>query len=674
VLKQIGFEHTVGVADLKSAVEVLEMEPIDWIITPVFFEDPVNGFQLLKLILDKDELRGVYVTFLTKENNTTHLTSAFAMGLFSYMPEKTTKSDIEVIYSALMERLVSNGWNITKTSASFLRELIPAKEILKLNRSLLQVFPGDKDLMCHLSESYFLDQNIPAGKKIIQQVLLIDPELKIRTENILSRYVKDTNQSTPATDEASNPLSLKHCVIIDPDPSLSKQIEGIFVGLGIPKISIFSSAEEAFEFLKKEKEISFIITECALKPYPGFILVQKLKKISHLSVTPILATNSELEEQDRFILQELGILGFLKKPFSDRDALEKIIWAIQQIALPSEPLTMEFAIRDALGRGEIETAKGLLVRLLQNPHIEPVQKLRLEAEILYHDNKFDISRDRCLNALKFGETSVFVLNLLGKILLKTKDFEGARRCLDLAYSQSPLHMERLCQLSDCKMVLGDLQGAENLLAEAKTLDANHPRVLETEAKKSLLDGNVHLAKEIMTQVGCFKEVVAFMNNRAVTLSLENKIEESISLYKEALQALPKEREDLLVLILYNLALANAREGNLKESFDVIKRAFQLSTAKNNPKLISLYQRLKKTIENGGSFQLQTSKTEMKAPSITEPSQEDLYQYISRIALKPGELACHKIYVILEFPRAIVEAIQKTIPFHFRKAIGKQKKE
>ena len=82
IIKSHGFVSITNVSDLQSAIEVLESEKIDWIITRPFANDAVNAFQLLKLIISEAVLRHVRVSLLMDESEEQLLPYAFSLGLF----------------------------------------------------------------------------------------------------------------------------------------------------------------------------------------------------------------------------------------------------------------------------------------------------------------------------------------------------------------------------------------------------------------------------------------------------------------------------------------------------------------------------------------------------------------------------------------------------------------
>lgn len=670
ILKHLGFENTINVADLKGAIEVLEMEPIDWVICPLSISEPINALQLLKLSLDQVKLHHLKVTIIIKENEEAYLPVAFDLGLFTFMDEKSTRAEVESAYHELVASLNASDWNLAKTSAIYLRKILDKKpkELLDFNRTMLQVFPGDADIMYYLAEAQFKNNNPKGALTTLKQALIIDSQIKAKSDELMQKYSNISSELGSV--EEQNTLSLASCVIIDNDVNSANQLKRVILSLGVPKVNVLASPKEAISYFQKNQDLDLILSECAFKELAGLILVQKIRQINHMMTVPIIFVNQKLEDIDLAVLLELGILTYIKKPIVEEVAIKKIIWTVQQFRLPSEPATIEFAIRQHLGLNEISKAKSLFGKLLTFKDLPEVQKLRLQAEFAYHDEKYQNAKDYCLKALKYGETSVFILSLLGKTLMKTRDFMAALRCLDLAHSLSPLNIDRICQISDCHMNLDNFEDAQKYIDEAFSLEPESKRAKESQAKLNLLSGDSETAKKIMSEVGCFKEVVAFMNNRAITLSLCSKIEEGIDLYQQAIKALPDYLEDLLVLVQYNLALAYAREGKLTESLNTLKEALKYEAGKQNKKIKSLYLRIGKSLNKGLHFKLQTS---IQTIDITKVRDEDETDYIDKIAFKRGEMCCHKIYVLSEYPDEMKKVLEKPIVFNPRKTIQKTAK-
>lgn len=671
ILKNHGFTNTVSVNDLKGAIEVLETENVDWLICPVHLNDQVNAFQILKLALSHPRAKQLKITLLVKEEEEKYLPSAFDYGVFSYMQDKTTRNEMEEQYGELFTVLLQSDWNLAKTSAFYIRKFLKnnPKDLLEFNQKMLQIFPGDPEIICDLAESLFLNKNKKAGLQALKQATTINPELQERAKALSEKYA--SLEPEAGSLEEQNTLGIQGCMIIDNDENAIIELKETLTALGIPKILVYTSPEEALEYVKKNADIDLVISEWALKTIMGPIFIQKIKRITHMVTAPIIVYNAKVSESDLPVLMEIGAVTYINKPLNQKEVLKKIIWTVQQKRLPTEPGAIEYTIRQSLGIGDVAKAKSLFGKLLKtHQDYSYLRKLRLQAEFAFYDGKFEQTKDHCLEAIKYGETSVFILSLLGKCLIKSRDYRAALRCFDLANSRSPLNIDRICEISECHMGSDDFEEAQKSIEEAENLDKEAPRIKESKTKLALSTGDVKTAKALMEEISSLREVIGFMNNRAVSLSLCQRVDEGINLYKQAIESLPINRQELLILIQYNLALAYAREGKLQSSLDVLKAVLSTKEGKNHLKIKSLYQRVNQSVSKGQPFSLKTNPVPPKSSNSSKEEEEDFFSYIS---LRPGEMCCHKIFVLPAHPKEIDSAYNKNLAFNPRQMIKKENK-
>ena len=667
ILKSYGYTNSVTVNDLAGAIEVLEMDIVNWMITPIALEEKISAFQLLKLSLSHPRLKDLHISFLLKEGEDTVLGAGFDLGLLSFMYDRTTRNELEEEYSQFFSALQRSAWNMAKVASCYIHDILTnePEELMSFTRRFLEIFPGEADTLIQLAEAQFLNQHKEAGLQTLKQAMTIDPSTKEACQELATKY-GDIADSGEALQE-QNTLSISGCLILEEDRETTSQLVGILQELGVPKVEVHSDPEQAIAYLKQNSDIGLVICEWALSKLPGPVFVQRVRQVTHMVTAPILVCNAKVEESDLPILHELGALSYIKKPVVKDECLKKIIWTLQQQRLPTEPGTLEFTIRQHLGRGEVDKAKGLFGKLLKSKDLGEVQKIRLQAEFSYLEGKYAVACDLCLEAIKHGEHNVFIFSLLGKSLIKSRDIQAALRCLDLAQSLSPMSVERICEISECHMSNEDFDQAQQAIDMAEELDPEADRIRESKAKLALVQGDGKTARALLGEVGRLREVVGFMNNRAVSLTLNQRIGEAVELYQQAIDSLPEGKGELTVLVKYNLALSFARDGKLKQSLATLKESLGTPEGKRNMKTRSLYARLNKALKSGDELVLNTN----------DPSEKDAAQsivddesFINLITLKPGEMRCHKIYVASTYPPEVTKSINGKLTFNPRKIITK----
>ncbi len=171
--------------------------------------------------------------------------------------------------------------------------------------------------------------------------------------------------------------------------------------------------------------------------------------------------------------------------------------------------------------------------------------------------------------------------------MKLREFDAALRCLENVNIISPYNVNYLCEIAECHLENGDDKKFESFLDQAKDLDPDAQVVLETEAKGAMKRGHTETAKKLLQGLKSFKDVLAFMNNRAVALIQVGKMDEGLDLYQKALSSLPDGQGEARALLSYNLGLGFARTARLDEAAETLNAAL----ATKNPARLKKAQSL-----------------------------------------------------------------------------------
>lgn len=666
IIKSHGFVSITNVSDLQSAIEVLESEKIDWIITRPFANDAVNAFQLLKLIISEAVLRHVRVSLLMDESEEQLLPYAFSLGLFSWIKNKSSRSELEGEYKKLIETLEKSAWNPTKVSSRYIAEMMEntPKSRMVFHKSLIQHFPGDASILLDLAESYILNQKPEKAEAVFQQINLINENYSQEINQLRQKHQIPTIQldADSQSEDLENTLNIESCLLIDNDASTLEMLRAFLAEVGVKNIHLVNSIEVLEEF-SEQTPIDLIVFKWGIPQAVGPIIAQKLKHKKNLISSPTLTYNPHLEEGDKALLAELGVFSYIKMPINQKDFLKTVIWCLQQQLLPTEPNTLELSIYDNLANGLTLKAKGLFAYYKGYKEIPEYKIKQIEAELFFHDGKFQAAKKSCLESIKSGGESPIVLSLLGKIMIKLKDHASALRCLELADSMAPMNIARLCAISDCHLANDQLDEAKSIISEALELDANAPEALESNIKLKVIEGDTETAKNLLNDLSMVKQVVAFMNNKAVSLSVCQRVDESISLYKKTLESIPNDRSDILGLVHYNLALAHTRSHDYNNAIDQLKAAHKLNLEQLTPKIASLMKRIKLAIQNNEKVALKTSKQTSEEDEAEEV--EDTEDYFKYLTLKKGEICCYKIYILDKVDPKIEAFTKKPLKFNPR---------
>lgn len=679
VVRGLGFGDVNGVPGIKEAVEMMEVDPVDWVITPLMEDQKENGMLLLKLMCSRPELRKLRISFLLEESEREILPDSFERGLLSYHSKPFTKDSLTNELNGLLTEFESYDWNGTLLAASFLRnylmESASFSDLLVLEKKLMDLFPGRLDQMLHTVPPLAKLGRIDEAISTLKQVKTIDPAQEENIQSYLDEYCE--GQSLEGAEDSNvNFLGLNKILIVDNDESIRNNVQSIFSEMGVEQVLTAEDGEEGIKLIEENEDIDLVIQEWRLPKLTGPLFLQKAQEKAKKSF-PFILLSSLVETQDQPFVKEMGVASVITKPIEQVEFTKSVIWTIQQDRLPTEQSSMERKMRQYLGEGKVSEASEIKERYISDQSIKIGSKQSIEAEFSYQAKEYEKARDFGVESIKHSGDSIFILNLLGKTMMNLREFDVALKCFQKAQSIAPMNLERLCQIAEAHSEMGNEEEAKEAINEAQDLDPDSERVLETTAKVALNAGNSGGAKEIMSQLKAMENVVSYMNNQAVAMARCDMVNEGIQQYQTTLAAIPEARKDILAIVSFNLALAHLRSGNPKASVEPLQTAIQ-HESKVKGKSEALLGKVQSAIKKGVPLNVQkaepistntSSEVEGEgADSANEVLDSSVSRIISIVEANPGEMACYLIFHASQANEKATNLSNGEIRFSRREAI------
>lgn len=664
-VKELGF-RCEAVATIQDGYNLLQIEPFDWIITSLFARETINALQILRLSSRVPELLHLHMSLLIDESEMFCLRTAFELGLLSYHTKPLNKETLGASLGNLIENMERDGWNTCLTAARALRELL-AKDglnasILSLEKNIVSLFPRNADALMNLAQAHFVVGDKTAGTSSLHQALLVDPSVLDRVKDLATKFLGEASEfstnvtpstSGQTTEQPKLNLGLGMCVFIESDEQVMRQLLDIFGSIGVQEIKTFSDGLAAWDYINANPEPSILIHEWKIPKLAAPILIQRIRQKGYHRV-PILVTSSLLKEEDMPLVKEVGVAKVIPKPFSRQQMVAALVWIMQQDKVPTEAASMERKIRQLLSVGDKAAAETMKREYVKNPEISPPRKKAIEAEFSYFDENYFGASELALEALKGGE-SIFVLNLLGRCLMKLREFESALKCLEKAQSLSPMNIERLCAIAEVQTELGDTKSADETLEKAENIDADNIVIMETEAKVALAKGDAATAREVMRGLESFDSIVSFLNNKAISLTRCGRVDEGIKYYLNALDAIPSERKDIKAIVHYNLALAYARDGAFAEAKGQLEQSIVDVATRVEERAKSLKERIETALLSGTTKKFRFPEPEpvtVEESPAADPTPKKLEEespagtaakVLTTLEIRRGEKCCYMVF-------------------------------
>lgn len=317
------------------------------------------------------------------------------------------------------------------------------------------------------------------------------------------------------------------------------------------KSTVCKTGYEGLDVAKKNK-FNFFIASWELKPMSGLIFMQKLKEQPKNRNTPFLVVSQVLTEEDLFIAQEFGITNYLAKPFDKPKVIDKIktMVAAEQ-NLDSTQRTLR-KVDDWLNENKVTESISLITSILKDgPHA--ARAYTLNGEIWTRTDHFEKAEKSFQQALKYDPDHARAISSLGKLYMKMKKPEKAIECFESLHKKAPKNMERLVNLGTAYLDNGDDKKAEELFKQVKGLDDENKDADAGMGKVAFARGNFDLAAQFFRESGKGAELATHFNNLGIALVNQNKFNEAIQLYKNAIGVLPDRNKTHLLE--FNIGLA-----------------------------------------------------------------------------------------------------------------------
>lgn len=562
VLRGFGYEQVVAVAALDEVLDMMAKSKVDWLITSAYVDAKVNALHILRI------QNAPLISLCYTEQESSIVDRAFALGLFSSHRKQSAKEAFRAEMDQLFDYIKQGEENATLIAAHYLRDRLRAQcrfeEVLAFDAALVKAVPDRVEPLLALAESCFETGDDQRARALIWQV-----EQRDSSKVDVARELGDRFQGGEA-DRRWGSLRPGICAVIDPDPAAVQHTVKGLEQCQAQHTHAFSDGDEFWKWIEMSgTEPELIIMEWRIPKVTGPALLQRLRARGiHMPV--IVLQTSLVKRSDQPLLEEMGIHAILEKPAAKAVMLNCLAWAVSQARRPTDMKSLEQKIKALLRSNQLEEAAKLMRHITQKVDVLDPMRRMLEAEFAFYAGDFNAARDMAMSCLAAGDKTVGTLNLLGKSLMKLRDFKAALQVLERANDMSPNSVERLCAIAESSSELGDNDTAKTTLGKACAVDSENQYVINASVNIGLASGDQALAGEMISKVLPSDSVLAYINNRAVAFAKIGNFHDSIGLYNNAILALPANRADLRAIVCYNMALAQIQNGDSAGALTTLK--------------------------------------------------------------------------------------------------------
>jgi len=640
IMKSIGFGKITLAYEITSAIEMIKdgLNP-DWVISCMDSDAKNNAFHLLSLVLNDPKYKNIRVSLVLDNDEKKFIPLAFELGALSWHIKPFSRNSFEGQVNKILDEVSSERDRHAIVSSKYLREYLEEVEdfpnLIHLSKSLISAYPKDPALFVKLAEAYYMAEQFDEARKVLLQAKYLGNDVEFAANQLIELMNESESGNDLSGASFAEIFGLDSCMIVDKDENVCTQLKEGLEHLGVKTCQIFHDGKVAIEWIEKEGPPSLILQEWSIPHISGPAFVQRIRQMGHHSV-PIIVVSSLVKENDKVLLMEMGVSSFVEKPVV-KDNLNTILMStVSQDRYPSETKALEQKFRTALSEDKLEEAKNYQQNLLSSPDYPKGKEELLKAELCYYEGDLESAKTHAIEAFRHENDSIFILDILGRILLELGDNENATKAFEKANSLSPKNLERLCTLAETKAAGGE-DGGE-YLEKAESIDSTNERVEVASASVALISGNADKAKNLMGGLDSLNRVISVVNNRAVSLVRQGEFDGAMKLYDDSVESVPKDNEHYQAVIRYNMALTCARQSKLEKAKEHLSGISKNAPEQITLKAASLMKRVSRAIKENSELVLNT------VPVVKNTTKSgDIFQMPIALHIKPGDLCLHLIY-------------------------------
>ena len=404
----------------------------------------------------------------------------------------------------------------------------------------------------------------------------------------MKRHLKIRNRKE--TEEMKS--EKKQVLIIERSPSLKTYYSNAIIKMQLDPV-VVNNGTDALMFLNKniDGELVLMVMDWILPDMHGYVVAQRIRQDARFAHVDFLICASEFSPEDKMLLQELDISNVLPKGASMQQILDGTKGVLQEGSKLPKASQLQRDIEDYLMVGNVAEA----LRVADTPEFK--KHISKEPKYKYLMGEIEIAKKKYGEALSLLQEQVdgFMrtpevldhttlstnpfksVNTFAKGLCLLGRYKDAEPLYSKLFKNSPKNLIHIVKMAETQLGQNKVPEAIHNFETVLEKDPSHPQAHVGMGQAAVLEGNMEKATEHFQAAGgsgalSSPTFASFFNNRAVTLIHDNKIQEAIDLYENALKFITRERHT----VQFNLGMAYLRLGKPEEAADIFEQV--LSTA------------------------------------------------------------------------------------------------
>ncbi len=343
------------------------------------------------------------------------------------------------------------------------------------------------------------------------------------------------------------PSDLK-ILVVDSAASFRDLMGVILKKLGFRNVTFAIDAPSALRSLRSG-EYGFVVCDRNLEQCSGMELLKEIRENPEFERVPFLMMAAGIPKEDVVLASEMGIDGYLKKPFVINDVSARLTVAMTRFRDPENPESHFEEARRAFSSGRYEEAEALYGEIKKKNPASARATVGV-ARCARVTGNLVLAEATLKRAIELNPMYVHAYHDLGVVYLQLGRIDDALVAFGKAIDISPSNPIRYESVAEILMENQRWVEAETYLMRAVKLELAFPNLYALLGKALFAQKKSEKAVEYFYKaLRNQPENTSFMNSLGISLKALGRYEEALEHYNKALKLRPSDSK-----ILFNKAL------------------------------------------------------------------------------------------------------------------------
>lgn len=363
-------------------------------------------------------------------------------------------------------------------------------------------------------------------------------------------------------------LGSGYTLIADDMRNIRMTVKNMLRELGLKDVREADDGDTALATLRNSGEAcNFLLLDWNMPRMPGVEVVREIRTDKKLQELPVMMITGETYRDQVVRAGELGINGYIIKPFKTNTLSGKIIAILEARANPPDHVKLIKAGEELADKGDYD--KAIAVFKESRNLKEGARVLALIGEARQKKGEMEKAVDYYRMSNEKNPDYLKAHALSAKLHLKMGNEDAALESLKKANSISPNNADRQVNMGEIMLKRGDDENAKRAFDKAARQD---PALNVDIAEMYLENGKAEVAESFFRKsLGGSASKSHVYNRLGIALRRQGKWQEAVDEYKKAIMIDPGDEA-----IHYNMGRAYMEGGKNGEARDCFNKALKLN--------------------------------------------------------------------------------------------------